>query len=95
MAKEKIAFKEMISLEKLLSVLMASTDFIFETLHTVCLRRQGQGRKRDLREEAVLLKHSQDEYHIQEQRSGLLNSSTELCLLDHPLLGKQLIFVAL
>lgn len=58
MAKDKIAFKVMISLEKLLSVLMASTDFIFETLHTVCLRRQGQGRKRDLREKAVLLRHA-------------------------------------
>lgn len=67
MAKEKIAFKEIMGLEKLLSVLTASTDFTFETLRMGNLTRQKQGSKKDFREEAVLLSHSKSQQHIQEQ----------------------------
>lgn len=48
MVKEKIVFTEM----------MASTDFTVETLHMESLTRQGHGRKRDLRENEVFLRHS-------------------------------------
>lgn len=39
------------------SVLMASTDFTLEALHMESLTRQRQGRKRDLRENEVFLRH--------------------------------------
>lgn len=66
-AKEKITFKEIMGLEKLLSVLMASTDFTFEALRMENVTRQKQGRKKDFREEAVLLSHSKSQQQIQKQ----------------------------
>lgn len=37
---------------------MVNTGFTFETLHMESLTREGEGRKRDLRENEVFLRHS-------------------------------------